>query len=73
MEAQRSEHSRCLSLAANKWALPIPGSISIRPVDQRANQLGRRNDTARRNYSEKRRLWKFIRLSIGLVEDVLIL
>jgi len=22
MEAQRSEHSRCLSLTANKWALP---------------------------------------------------
>lgn len=49
-------------VAANKWTLPIPGSISIRPVDQRANQLGRRRDTARGNYSEKRRLWKFIRL-----------
>ena len=40
-------------VAANKWTLPIPGSISIRPVDQRANQLGRTSNTARGNYSER--------------------
>lgn len=55
MEAQPSE-ALPMSVATYKWTLPIPGSISIRSVDQRANQLNRTSDTAKGNYSEKKRL-----------------